>query len=109
VGQYASTIARTHQKDHKDHIRARAKRVKNGPRTATKMKLTHILLNQKQNAITIQLVKDLRKQVAIAEKEHLKAVRNITKTKKAALSALNKLHKLSPTQARFAVANFNIH
>ena len=106
VGQYASTTARAHNKEHKEKIRARAKRVKNGPRALAKKSQIQTLLKNKQTALTIKIVKELQKQVAAAEKDHLKAVREFSKTKKDALSALSKLHKLSPFIARCASARF---
>ena len=106
VGQYASTTARAHNKENKEKNRARAKRVKNGPRALAKRSQIQTLLKNKQTALTIKLVKELLKQVAAAEKDHLKAVREFSKTKKDALSALSKLHKLSPFNARCASARF---
>ena len=102
VGQYASTTARAHNKANKEKNRARANRVKNGPRTLAKRSKIQTLLKNKQTAITIKIVKDLQKQVAAAEKNHLKAIHEFSKTKKDALSALSKLHKLSPFIARTA-------
>ena len=109
IGTYSNAIARIQNKETRKNRLARAIRVKKGDQIAIKMKQNEVKDKKLKEKNTLKAINNLKKELKLAEKALAIAEKERKRAEKTANNEGKKLHRLSPTQARFANANINMN